>query len=162
MDRFINPIPNLTGAQIERFWSKVNVIPGLCWEWQASRSKTGGYGQVHILGKVYRAHRIAYALLMGDTPQELDHVCRNRLCVNPDHLEPVTAIANWRRGYSPAAIQARKSRCKRGHEFTPDNTIPVDGGRGRKCRTCYVADYQERVRLRSAARAARRAERKAA
>jgi Pyruvate/2-oxoacid:ferredoxin oxidoreductase delta subunit len=148
-ERKINPIPPLRGEQEDRFWDHVKVVAGSCWLWTGAVSKTGGYGIVHVNGKVYKAHRMAYALLAGDTERELDHLCRNRQCVNPDHVEPVTSRDNWRRGFNPAAIQARKTHCKRGHEFTPENTILKSNGRERKCRTCYVADYQERSRQRS-------------
>lgn len=76
----------------DRFWSKVNKIPGGCWEWTASLSK--GYGQFKVLGtgKHAAAHRVAYASLKGDIPEgmTIDHMCWNRACVNPEHLRLAT------------------------------------------------------------------------
>ena len=158
MGRFINPIPALTAAQVDRFWSKVEVIPGCCWEWQGSLSKTGGYGSVHIRTKTYKSHRVAYALLVGDTFLELDHLCRNRTCVNPDHLQPVTSLENFARGQNPKAVLWRTNKCSRGHDLTPENTIYKGVRRDRRCRTCHVRDYQNAVLKRSAQRAERRAQ----
>jgi hypothetical protein len=152
-------IPELTPVQVDRFWSKVDVVPGNCWEWTASRTATGGYGQVRINEISLRAHRVAYALLIGDTPLELDHLCRNRLCVNPDHLEPVTRRENWERGQNNAAMNARKTHCKHGHELSGDNLRikRYSGKTERLCLTCYRAGYQARVLRRSEERRQRKA-----
>jgi hypothetical protein len=68
-----------------------------CWIWQLSTAN--GYGQVWFFGRLYRAHRLFYILLVGDIPEglQIDHRCRLRLCVNPDHLEAVTGPENVRR-----------------------------------------------------------------
>lgn len=114
----------------ERFWAKVQPT-GFCWEWTAS--KAHGYG--YFNGS--RAHRFAYELLVGPIPDGLviDHLCRNRGCVNPDHLEPVTQRENTMRGYSFSRLHARKTHCIRGHEFTPENTKTRSNG-ARICREC--------------------------
>ena len=124
----------------ERFWRKVkksdNVLFGAaCWEWTASRFALG-YGKFKFEGKNRLAHRFSYEHLVGPIPEglTLDHLCRNRGCVNPKHLEPVTMKENLHRGQSIQAINARKAYCKRGHEFTPENTYYTIGGRN--CRTC--------------------------
>jgi len=126
----------------ERFLEKVKKS-GTCWNWDAS-IRRGGYGRFTINGKSVVAHRFSYELLIGPIPEgmQLDHLCRNRKCVNPDHLEPVTLQENLRRGEGnkKATIAAAKKRmskkyCKRGHPYDSINTyIRPDGGRD--CRTC--------------------------
>lgn len=118
-----------------------------CWEWIGP--KVGrGYGNIvwRLPGKPRRyrhkvAHRVAYETMRGPIPDglTLDHLCRNRGCVNPWHLEPVTSRENTLRGISPAAVNARLTHCKRGHPLSGDNLRLVQspsGKRGRSCRTC--------------------------
>lgn len=124
------------------FWPKVDVGHPLgCWEW-TGHIQTSGYGQFRYRRSgqphvAVVAHRVAYELLIGPIPddRELDHLCRNRACVNPDHLEPVTKHENMLRGESPFAKNARKSRCVNGHDYTDANTYLTPDGR-RSCRTC--------------------------
>jgi hypothetical protein len=100
------------------------------------------------------AHRVAYELVIGQIPAglELDHLCRNVVCVNPAHLEPVTRAENMRRR------SAAQTHCKHGHEFTPENTYYYwHGGRHRACRACgraTVARYKQRKQAASATRGA--------
>lgn len=121
---------------IERFWSKFtrDAATG-CWQWMAATS--GGYGKVSVGGSPRYAHRVAYELLVGPIPDglDIDHLCRNRACVNPAHMEPVPRSVNVLRGVSPAALNAGKLRCCRGHEFTPENTLTQPSG-ARACRRC--------------------------
>lgn len=108
-----------------------------------------GYGR-H--GKEW-AHRFVYEMTVGPIPSglQLDHLCRNRRCVNPDHLEPVTSRENTLRGDGPTAQNARKSHCHRGHPFSGDNLFVRSDGT-RRCRACH--------NLRTAASARRRRDRR--
>ena len=112
-----------------------------CWIWNGEVTPSG-YGRAHIKGKRYMAHRLLYKLNIGKIPQELqlDHLCRVRCCVNPSHLEVVTVKENVLRGVGLTAINARKTHCQHGHEFTPENTIHTISGKSksRMCRTCAV------------------------
>lgn len=141
----------------ERFWPKVDksAEPDGCWVWTASRDQ--GYGKMYYHGRYVRAHILAYEWLVGPIPAglELDHLCRNHACVNPVHLEPVTHRENLRRGVGASALNAVKTHCPQGHEYTPENTRIARNGY-RVCRACH----REEVRRRKAAvRAARRAQR---
>lgn len=119
----------------ERFWSKVDKS-GDCWEWTAYRAKNG-YGMISVrTGHPALAHRVAWQLERGDIPagMQLDHLCRNRGCVNPDHLEVVSNKTNTLRGIGPTAVNAKKSVCKRGHSL--DDAYVCKGLR--YCRTCAL------------------------
>ncbi len=130
----------MTVAAAERFWSKVQVAPGLweCWLWQGSLFP-GGYGQFWYDGTNRLAHRVAYELTIGPIEEslELDHLCRVRACVRPTHLEPVTPRVNTLRGSGITAINASKSTCSRGHALSP--TSRSYGSPRRFCRGHAVA-----------------------
>jgi hypothetical protein len=122
-----------------RFWDKVEKTSA-CWLWLAQRNHRG-YGRFWIDGALRLAHRVAYGAANGPIPKglQLDHLCRNRACVRPDHLEPVTSRENTLRGEAAPAVNARKSACDKGHPFTPDNTnVRLNGDR--RCRTCHAAN----------------------
>ncbi len=135
-----------------RFWPKVaKAASGKCWEWLAGHSPDG-YGQFWNGFTMIRSHRQAYILSVGPVPDglTLDHLCRNRNCVNPEHLEAVTMRENVMRGYGRGAINARKTQCVNGHLFSEENTYKHPDGH-RACRACNrITSY--RYRKRQAAR----------
>lgn len=111
---------------------------GQCWTWTAHVTENG-YGQVWWDGKARRPHRVSYELLVGPIPDGLtiDHLCRNRLCINPAHLEPVTDQENKRRW------SRLVTHCPRQHEYRPENTR-VDARGFRSCTTCHNEKKRER------------------
>jgi hypothetical protein len=132
---------------VENFWRHVMPEPNCgCWIW-TGRLTWGGYGQFFDeKKKLFMAHRIAYKLFKDENIDglQLDHLCRMRCCVNPDHLEPVTAKENNRRGGN---TNREKKYCSRGHELTLENTYKLlvkDGYVRRKCRACNRIFQQER------------------
>lgn len=133
----------------DSFWRRVDREPDGCWQWTGYRRRTG-YGEWHPERHVRRlAHRHAYELLVGAIPdgKVLDHLCRNRGCVNPAHLEPVTIGENVLRGDTIPARWAQRTHCQQGHALTPDN-LKKDRGRGRECRTCDLENKRRSYALR--------------
>ena len=147
----------------QRFWAKVDP-QGVCWEWVGSKISSG-YGNFRFKGRTAKAHRVAYELLVGPIPEgmQLDHLCRNRACVCPDHLEVVTHKINSLRSNSKPAQNARKTECIYGHPFTEANTYINPGSGGRGCRTCIKARVftEEQKKAKSVYDRARYLERKA-
>lgn len=124
---------------VERFLPKIAVNPESgCWDWTAATFVGTGYGVFALTrDKSTQAHRWSYTWFVGPIPAGavIDHLCRNHICVNPNHLEVVSQRENIRRGEVGAALRSR-THCKNGHEFTEANTWinTRDGSRG--CRTC--------------------------
>lgn len=123
-----------------------------CWLWMGSIG-SHGYAQVRVKEGTTVVHRILYIEKYGAIPEglELDHLCRLRCCVNPEHLEPVTRRENIRRGVAPSAKQMRQTHCKKGHLFTKENTqwYKTKYGVGRKCAACqsaYRETHREEIR----------------
>jgi hypothetical protein len=106
------------------------VMPSGCWQWTCAIS-THGYGVTNFERKQLRAHQAAYRVWRGEVPEgmQIDHLCRNRACFNPEHLEAVTPRENTRRG---AAV---KTACPSGHPYDATNTYLTPKGH-RDCRTC--------------------------
>jgi hypothetical protein len=128
----------------ERFWAKVQITPG-CWLWLAGISKQTGYAKFWDGERDTTAHRFSWQLHNGPIPEglEIDHVwprCSGGVCPNPDHLEAVTQKINKKR--QGATI----SRCRQGHDYTPENTR-YDTKGWRRCRECerqHARDYYQR------------------
>jgi hypothetical protein len=138
----------LPDTTAERFWPKVEKGDG-CWEWTGAKRR-GGYG--HLFPNLV-AHRVAYQLVVGAIPDglSLDHLCRNRGCVNPAHLEPVSTRENLMR--SPLTIATRnvlKGQCPKGHPYTAANSVAHSKNGGRQCRQCKN-DWARGYRRRNAA-----------
>lgn len=155
-----SPLPAVRGQRPAwaRFWEKVDrTDPSGCWLWTASTSHNG-YGQFTVTAVPIKAHRWAYTNLVGPIPAglQLDHVChstdelcpgggtcRHRRCVNPAHLEPVTARTNTHRGTGVTAVNRRKTHCDHGHPFDAVNTQISKSG-WRACRRCLALKMRAR------------------
>jgi len=125
---------------IERLLSKVDKT-GDCWNWTGSVSSSG-YGQITgYIGnkkKNFITHRLAYKHYLGKIPDgyTIDHLCQNRLCQNPDHLEAVTQRENTLRSLTVTAVNAQKTHCTNGHPYSGDNLLMDKKRNIRMCKAC--------------------------
>lgn len=129
-----NPIPPLRWSDMQRFYAKL--VLGDCWEWQAAKARNG-YGRFYVAGLTYPAHRVSLAI-HGTAPEpdkDVDHLCRNRACVRPDHLQVVDRRTNIVRGEAASAASAGGVACPRGHDLTAPRAWGQSSS-GRYCRLC--------------------------
>ena len=133
------PIRRIDRTLEERLIEKISPGPNGCLEWMGHRDSKG-YGRVLAFGRFGKAERVCMRVGGGIDPGDLevDHLCRNRSCVNPDHLEVVTHRENLLRGDGWGGRNARKTHCPRGHEYNDENTIirQLARGPGRFCKEC--------------------------
>lgn len=133
-----------TPDAIERFWSKVD-MSGDCWLWLGSPTPAG-YGMFRIGYSRTGAHRFSYEITHGRIPEGwvIDHLCRNPLCVRPDHLEAVSQRVNFQRGMHPSGIAYRTGICHDGHSLRDPANIWIGPTGERKCRSCGQANRRAR------------------
>lgn len=138
MPRPVRAFEGVSNAAIVRFWEKVTKTES-CWLWTGARAKSG-YGTVFADKRFYSAHRFSFYIAKGDTPLHIDHLCRVRLCVCPDHLEAVTQqVNNEREGITgAAAVHKAKTECpKCGGPFSE-----IKGHKGKPARLCKPCNSQ--------------------
>ncbi len=126
------PIPTLRKKHLRRLWNKIKT-PDACWEWDGYHNNCG-YANTIILGaqnREYLPHRLIFAWFKHDIPKgmTIDHLCNNRGCLNPDHMELATQAANVSRAL-------KRKYCKRGHAQTPNNRYTAPGSGRSRCRPC--------------------------
>lgn len=128
----------------ERLRRKIYIDPASgCWVWTGS--KTSGYGYVSFGDKSWRVHRLAMHLFGKPMPPGLvcDHLCRNRACCNPDHIEVTTNRTNVMRGVGASAVNAKKATCPQGHAYDRQTTFG-----GRTARVCTICIREKDARRR--------------
>lgn len=148
----VDQLPANMRSKIALEPAPVDTVVGPCWTWQ-NCTNSSGYGCVAVAGKAQLVHRVAYRQLVGEIPAglQIDHLCTNKLCCNPGHLEPVTARVNMSR-----TAKATKTRCIHGHELSGQNLIikrRPGGSTLRNCRACQ-REAQRRCYQASKARVA--------
>lgn len=138
--------------EIDYFFSNIDTSAGIdgCWNYKYLTEK--GYGTIKLKKRHLFAHRLSYALQFGDPGKDkfIDHLCRNRRCVNPKHLESVSSKTNILRGEGHAAVNSKKNFCIRGHPFNQENTH-IEPNRRRTCIICrrmhgLINDRKRRLR----------------
>lgn len=138
------PMPALSDSDRSRFDEKFERLGAdECWLWMGALSGSG-YGSFHLSGETYQAHRVAVSATGRAVPTwaVIDHTCRNRRCVNPQHLRAVDRRANvHENSSSPAHLNSLKTHCPRGHLLSGDNLV-MDRGK-RRCRSCKAAALRE-------------------
>lgn len=128
---------NRKGSVEHRLFGNAQEDENGCWVWQRPLSNKG-YGRIEIAGKTYTAHRVAYEFMVHEIPEglTLDHLCRNKACINPYHLDPVPNAVNQRRSAELV------THCLNGHLYTAENTKRNSRGH-RNCRACHSSGYAD-------------------
>lgn len=147
----LRPHQKTLGWSLRDKLSAASTWAGSCRVWL--RAKAKGYGTINLDGAMRQAHRASYECFVGPIPAglDIDHLCRNPSCINPDHLEPVTCKENILRGESPPAQNTAKTHCPRGHVYAGGNLRLTKGSGWRKCRECDRDSARVRMaRLRAA------------
>ena len=136
MPALCNPLTKQDWMDLAGEWWTPEPNTG-CWLWLRSASPKG-YGGFRRFRKHHIAHRFAFEIFRGPIPHgfQIDHLCRTPSCVNPDHMEAVTHRENQLRGNTFLALYPKRTHCKQGHEFTPENTGHYRNKPGRTCREC--------------------------
>lgn len=138
---------------MEKLFAKINKTE-TCWEWLGEITDRG-YGRVYVQGRNKSAHRHLYEVFKGEIPRELeiDHLCRNRKCVNPEHLEAVTHAENMRRAWLEKMKIGLKQTCVHGHPLTGKNLYIVtdkrNGKQWRNCKKCKIEATKRWVKRKS-------------
>lgn len=128
---------------LDRFLSKIQIDDNICWNYTNAKDKDG-YGIFALTHrKSVKAHRLSYELFKGKIPEGLtiDHLCRNRACCNPEHLECVTMKENTMRGNGITSINIKKTHCPSGHPYSGNN-LKIDTDGSRSCRVCMKRNWQ--------------------
>lgn len=152
MDMCVDSLPERMRTKIQLELCPLAGLPGDCWTWTgATQSK--GYGSFHHNGRRHSTHRLSYELLVGPIPAglQIDHLCENKRCCNPAHLEPVTGEINKAR-----TTAATKTLCVNGHRLDGQNLIikrRPNGRSIRNCRKCQYAAQRRAYRRRVVAKA---------
>ena len=130
-----------------RLLSHIKTNENGCFIWLGSKNNKG-YGMLNVDRMPALAHRVSYELFVGDLEDGLvvDHLCRNRGCINPAHLEQVTSRDNVLRGDSVCSENSKKTHCKRGHEFSGENMRLLKNG-GRFCKKCRIIRDENRYQI---------------
>lgn len=144
----------LGGTLLQRYWQSITFQTDGCWQWSGCIGRNG-YGKLGHRGRTLLAHRLSYRIHVGSIPDglELDHLCRNRWCVNPDHLEAVTHSVNVQRGNGPESARRRSANathCRNGHQITADSFFVLARTRAgrptteRVCKACLAKRQVQR------------------